>query len=271
MDIVKRNLMRLLTSGALNEYEPLEPMSRYKWQRLFALAVTLHVDDLVEQGARHHQYAPDGLPAEVLSLFLARSQRIEAPSPSEAASSYLCNAWLNRRLEAIRRQEPHQIDASMDTLQLLNLLVAATRAMFERGIVFRETLLVGRYLRTKGQHVDFVKLDAWLRRLRLSSMANLTGNMLIAVFGFESDEIPFVGSTDQRARRMVMNALQGKDTDALQGDWHFRQQESGLVTGNTRVWMTYLSRCMKFVPYAPLEAFSTLIKGFLTSLSEIEE
>lgn len=271
MDIVKRNLLRLLTSGALNEYEPLEPMSRYKWQRLFALAVSLHVDDLVEQGARHNQYAPDGLPAQVLTLFLNREQRTVAPSPSEAASSQLCNGWLNRRLENIRKREPHQMDASMDTLQLLNLLVAATRAMFERGIVFRETLLVGRYLRTKGQHVDFVKLDGWLRKLRLTGMANLTGNILIAFFGFEADEIPFVRSTDQRAKRMITTVLQGKGSGTLADDWHFRQQESGLVTGNTRVWMKYLSRCMKFVPYAPLEAISTLVKGFLTSLSEIEE
>lgn len=31
MDIITRNFFRLLRSGALNEYEQLEPMSNFKW------------------------------------------------------------------------------------------------------------------------------------------------------------------------------------------------------------------------------------------------
>ena len=54
---------------------------------------------------------------------------------------------------------------------------------------------MGEYLRTRGNKVDFVKLENWLNTLKLSAMAELQGNVLISVFGFEEDEIPFVTKT----------------------------------------------------------------------------
>ncbi len=51
---------------------------------------------------------------------------------------------------------------------------------------------MGNYLRTKGDKVDFVKLEKWLRKLRIQRMAQLQGSVLIPFFEFEQDEIPFV-------------------------------------------------------------------------------
>ena len=38
MNIIHRNLFRLLRSGAFDEYEELEPMSPFKWRRLLQIA-----------------------------------------------------------------------------------------------------------------------------------------------------------------------------------------------------------------------------------------
>lgn len=273
MDIIKRNLLRLLRSGALNEFEPLEPMSRYKWNQLFALSVLLRIDDLIEIGAYHNRFSSNSIPDDTFDKFCERikQQMPQYDKGVRSSSVELCNSWLNKRLTNIRTKEPHVIDASMDTLQLLNLIVATSSAMFSQGLAIRETLFVGRFLRTKGQLVDFVKLDKWLHKLHLANMAQLIGNLLITTFGFDKDEIPFVHIYDSNAPRMVMRAFNGKSSDAMVAQWHFRQDSSGLVMGNTRASFKTLRRCMSFFTYAPLETLSTLMHGFVTSLSEIEE
>ena len=49
MNILQRNFFRLLRSGALNEYESLEPMSLYKWQQLAKLT---RLSDDLDAGTR---------------------------------------------------------------------------------------------------------------------------------------------------------------------------------------------------------------------------
>ena len=39
MDIVKRNFFRLLRSGAYDSDEQIEPMSAFKWQKLYQFSV----------------------------------------------------------------------------------------------------------------------------------------------------------------------------------------------------------------------------------------
>ena len=39
MDIIQRNLFRLLRSGAYGTQEQLEPMSVFKWERLYQIAM----------------------------------------------------------------------------------------------------------------------------------------------------------------------------------------------------------------------------------------
>lgn len=273
MDIVKRNLFRLLRSGALNEYEPLEPMTRYKWRRLFALSEAMRLDDLAEAGARHSRFAPDGIPADVLDAFCSRPQTDAQTqgTGTSAAEARLYNWWLQRRLTAIRENEPHAIDASMATVELLDLLVAATRAMLGHGLCLRETLLVGRYLRTRGQLVDFVKLDKWLHKLHIWRMASLTGCILISAFGFDADEIPFVHADGRKASAVATDLMQSGSLSSSAAEWHFRQNRSGLVMGNTRASFKSLRRSMRFFGYAHLETVATLAHDFVTSLSEIEE
>ena len=43
MDIIQRNLFKLLRNGAFNTFDKLEPMSAYKWERLYQLAVMHNV------------------------------------------------------------------------------------------------------------------------------------------------------------------------------------------------------------------------------------
>ena len=56
MNILQRNFFRLLRSGALNEYESLEPMSLYKWQQLAKLVERQGVAEIAVKGLRNHTF-----------------------------------------------------------------------------------------------------------------------------------------------------------------------------------------------------------------------
>ena len=56
MDIITRNFFSLLRSGALNEYETIEPMSEFKWKRLEQMVVAQHVEGSAWKGIRNHRY-----------------------------------------------------------------------------------------------------------------------------------------------------------------------------------------------------------------------
>ena len=50
MNITERNFFRLLRAGALGTEEQIEPLSAWKWRRLYQLAVMHDVEDLVRRG-----------------------------------------------------------------------------------------------------------------------------------------------------------------------------------------------------------------------------
>ena len=54
LDIIKRNFFRILRSGALNEFESLEPMSAYKWNKLTSLVMAQGVEKIAQKGLRNH-------------------------------------------------------------------------------------------------------------------------------------------------------------------------------------------------------------------------
>ena len=56
MNVITRNLFSLLRSGALNEYEPIEPMSEFKWKRLEQMVNAQHVENTAWKCVRNHQY-----------------------------------------------------------------------------------------------------------------------------------------------------------------------------------------------------------------------
>ena len=227
MDIVKRNFFKLLRSGALNEFDTLEPMSPYKWRRLMGIAQAQRVGDIALRGLRNHQYDKGiELPRDVLNL------QIDTPAVAAAADTTLSNKMLNRRLDRIRKGEPHVIDASMDTLYLLNLLVDGTVGILTRGISIGHAISLGRYLRTKGDKVDFVKLERWLHTLHLQRMAQLQGSVLISVLDFEQDEVPFVQQVEPQAFSLTMRSLDHAPSET-DGEMHFWQAENGMVHNNS--------------------------------------
>ena len=179
------------------------------------------------------------------------------------------NSFLNRRLTKIQKEEPHVIDTSMETIYLLRLIVSNANAMLSGGISIRGIIQLGLYLRTRGDKVDFVKLDNWLIKLHLQRMAQLEGSVLITFFDFEQDEIPFVRHVEPGAYKHTLRSLYYNITEHQ--DIQFEQNNAGFVHTTGGTMRKNLRRSMRFLQYAPIETMSNFMNNFFRSLSEIEE
>lgn len=269
MDIINRNLFRLLRSGALNEYEALEPMSLYKWGRLTEMLRAQQISSIALKGIRNSQFDQQAVPPQIVEQ-LSRSAASEDTAYSDYDPPQLSNVLLNNRLKRIRTRERHAMDTSLEALQLLDILVANISSMLNRGISLRGILQMGSFLRTKGDRVDFVKVDNWIETLHIGGFANLQGSILVEVFNFEEDEIPFLHRMEPNAYKLTLRTLRHTAIDTAK-EWNLRQTKSGFIYNNPRVMRRNLRRSMRYVNYGSVETVSNFMHNIAHTLSEIEE
>ena len=231
MDFLQRNLFTKLRSENFGSEEEMEPMTTFKKKKIAQMMKNLN-----------------DIPA------------------GEASMS---NGFLNRRLVKIQEDERHAIDTSTETLDLLRIIVANINAMLSGGANLSGIIRLGNYLRTKGQKVDFVKLEKWIDKLRIQRISQLEGSILITFFDFEKDEIPFVKHVEPGAYKLTLRSLYYniKDQQQIQ----FAQTQSGFVHVTGGTMRKNLSRSMRYLQYAPIETISHFLNNVFRSLSEIEE
>lgn len=231
MDFLQRNLFTKLRSENFETKEDLEPMTTFKKQK-------------IAQMMKNLSDVPSG---EVM----------------------MHNSFLNKRLNKIQTSERHAIDTSVETIYLLRIIVSNVNAMLSGTISLRGIIQLGQYLRTRGDKVDFVKLDNWLRKLHIQRMAQLQGSVLIKFFDFEQDELPFVHHVEPGAYKLTLRSLYYNIKD--QEDIKFQQSQVGFVHTTGGTMRKNLRRSMRFFGYAPIETTSNFLNNFFSSLSEIEE
>ena len=182
----------------------------------------------------------------------------------------MCNGFLNARLKRIRENEPQSADASVETLNMLDIIVQATECTMTYGLSFATILRIGIYLRVDGDKIDFAKLENWLRKLNLTRMAQLEGSILIDIFGFEMDEIPFVNKMEPSAHKIAIEALEQPIRIDIE-EWKISQKSTIFLANNSKAMMKTVKNCMKYFFFAPVEASSNFLHRFASSLSNLEE
>lgn len=273
MDIIQRNFFRLLRSGAYDDRDAIEPMSPFKWKRLFQMVEAQDVAPTTLRGIDNHAADPNlELPGGMMEQWqeAARNSEKRTIVNSPLATFELSNFFLNRRLKKIMNAERHSIDCSGETMQLLNIIIYNVNHILSSGISLHGIIELGRFLRTKGNRVDFVKLDNWLEKLGMKRMAQLEGSILMAVFNFEQDELPFVHHEEPAAYKLTIRTLSHTAKDTAE-EWHFRQSSLGFVQNNSKVLRRNLRRSMRYFAYYPVETTSNFFNNFIKTLSEIEE
>ena len=278
MDIIQRNFFKLIRSGAFNDKSTIEAMSSFKWRRLYEIVMFQNVLDYFVRGVNNNANDKNlNLPAKLIDEIQAKLDLQDEKQSSRQEDdkiigddAELSNKWLNKRYHKIIYNEMHSIDTSTETLRMLQLIVFNTNAMLSRGINLDAIIRLGQFLRNKGDKVDFLKLEKWLSALHLQRMAQLQGSILIAVFGFEKDEIDFVKKEEPVAYKLTIKIISNLVKDTA-GEWHFRQNSAGFVQNNAKMLRRNLRRSYKYISYAPIETTSNFINGFIKGLSEIEE
>ena len=273
MDIIQRNFFRLLRTGAFDDKEVVEPMSAFKWRRLYQMVEVQNVTDIFVSGVNKQSKEeslnlPDDLKADV-------QQRLDAAAPSKKLTTgleqvELSNHFLNKKLQKLMNAERHSIDTSLETMQLLSIIITNMNSMLNNGLSLSGIIRLGQYLRRRGDRVDFVKLESWLHQLHLSRMAQLEGSILMVVFGFEQDELPFVVKEEKDAYDLTIRAISNLAKDTAK-EWHFRQSSTGFVRNNSAILRRNIRRSIRYINYAPVETTSSFFTNLARSLSEIEE
>ena len=282
MNIIKRNFLRLLRLGAFGENEVIEPMSKFKWEVIFHIANIHNVVGLIFDGIAKNKENEALIPQDIILKYKnildeegygikaqATGSRLSVQLP-DAGLSHMCNGFLNARLKRIRENEPQSADASVETLNMLDIIVQATECTMTYGLSFATILRIGIYLRVDGDKIDFVKLENWLRKLNLTRMAQLEGSILIDIFGFEMDEIPFVNKMEPSAHKIAIEALEKPIRIDIE-EWKISQKSTIFLANNSKAMMKTVKNCMKYFFFAPVEASSNFLHRFASSLSNLEE
>lgn len=282
MNIIKRNFLRLLRLGAFGENEVIEPMSKFKWEVIFHIANIHNVVGVIFDGIAKNKENEALIPQDIILKYKkildeegygikaqATGSRPSVQLP-DAGLSHMCNGFLNARLKRIRENEPQSADTSVETLNMLDIIVQATECTMTYGLSFATILRIGIYLRVDGDKIDFVKLENWLRKLNLTRMAQLEGSILIDIFGFEMDEIPFVNKMEPSAHKIAIEALEKPIRIDIE-EWKISQKSTIFLANNSKAMMKTVKNCMKYFFFAPVEASSNFLHRFASSLSNLEE
>lgn len=266
MDVIQRNFIRLLRAGAFTaRRETIEPMSPWKWQRLEQLALLHEVAPLVYQGMLLHKddffiHMPDEEWREKSGEMRKESELL---SPTR-----LTNPLLNKRLQSLLNAP----DTNEGTRKLALLLVGFGRHLLNAGISLRLLADIGATLRQHKGRIDNVSLQQWTKLLKLTSVARLAGQLLVRLFEFKKEDIPFVFDDKAIAHidRLLDEtfSLRSRETD----DWYFTQGKNIFIqTSNSQAMFGQLHHSMRYFGYYPAETVTNFFASFAHSLSHIEE
>ena len=123
MNVLTRNYFRMLRNGAFGENEPMEPMSKYKWEALYRRAEREEVLSYIKDDAPH-----------ISINFEDHTQ--------------------GRKFRSIAKAEYHAIDTSLDTLDMLNIMLYNIDQTISGHTSLHGIIEMGRFLRKKGDKVD---------------------------------------------------------------------------------------------------------------------
>lgn len=214
-DVIFVNLFATLRNQHFNTEETLIPVSPYKERKM-------------------QQY-----------LEIANQVNVEY----DKSATYHLVSKLQERLRArIFDEERHAIDTSVETLQLLNIIIYNIDCMNREGISIQGVVTIGHYLRKQGHRVDFVKLDAWISRLFIKRAVSLLSSVLLYIFNFETDELPFLYRKYPDVHKIIRSQI-------------LRTANSGKQTGSASVNLKY----------TPMSSLSAVIQKITNTLGNIEE
>ena len=273
-DIEKSNFITILRSGAFDDSKPIGMLSDFKWNKLIELSRIHDVLPFFARGLEHYYY-DDNLTLsdahiEEIKRLLQSTTSHTIPELYDFGSIHLHSTSLEQHLHEIVTRENKDAEKSYETMQIAAIIIENVNHILSGRSFLRGIIDLGRYLRLEGDRIDFLKLDGWLQQTKMTKMAQLQGNLLIEAFGFTAEELPFVTHDDRKVGTVLDGAIRTSVTRDGQ-QWSFRQNKSGFIVSSPQQALRSIRHSLRYRRYARREAYSTIYRGFLKGLSEIEE
>ena len=275
MNIIQRNFFRLIRCGEFNRQEQIEPMSICKWNKVYQLALMHQVIPSVYAGILRckDQFFLHLSEKQIKEWEKANTEASQADNKQEEENEllradHLTNPLLNKKLQAILDDEQSDIA----TRQLLLIMIHITRHILNEGVPVYHLVQLGKYLHTESHRVDFLTLNQWLKKLGFTPMAQLQGALLIQMFGFNKEEVPFLtGEPDKRVERVAQELTEFTNTRTE--EFYFSQDSESvfLHTSNSSAILEHIRRSAQYFRYLPSETLTNFFASFAHSLSNIEE
>ena len=270
MNIIQRNFFRLLKCGVYGTAETLEPMSMHKWNKLYQMAQLHNVQPFVYQGlckCKDQFYLK--LSAQQWHQWeVATFQQQQDADEEELLRPYkLTNPILNRQLQQILDDEQSDIS----TRRMLVQIIRIARHILNEGLPLRLLIDLGVNLRDNTERVDYQVLNDWLARLRFQQMAQLIGALLMELFGFSLNDIPFAGDNVDKNANLVAREL-AEYTNRPQ-EFFFSQSPDSIfvhASGGSAL-ISRVRRSARYMRFIPSEALTNFFASFAHSLTHIEE
>lgn len=276
MNIIQRNLFRLIRIGAFEQKEQIEPMSVYKWGQLYQLAVMHDVAGYVYEGLLrckdqfflHLTDKQWQLWEKTIQEIRKKARNAEEEPDEFLRADHLTNPLLNKKLQTILDDEQSDIR----TRQVLLTIIRVSRHILNEGVPIRQLVELGICLRTDGHHADFTTLGKWLKTLQLHQVAKLEASLLMELLGFEKEEIAFAdGKQDKNVEQVAKELIEFTNTRAR--NFYFLQDAGDVFvhTSNGSAMLGHIHRSARYFRYFPSETLTNFFASFAHSLSHIEE
>lgn len=262
MNTVLKNLLALTSEGAFSHTGTIIPMSAFKWHILYKVALIEDVAPYIDIALSRHKgdkrtNIPEDTWKKIKEAHFDNTDEItDSFDITDIESQRLSYVLKRYILKDIVYKERHSIDTSKTSLDLLSLILQNTDCILRYGVRLRGIIMLGQFLRNKGQNVDFVKLELWLKRLKLQRMAKLQASFLICLCGFELDEFPYIKKYDKHAKKLALTSLERM----------YQNNKYERTPGKYSI-----SNCIKFRHYSRSESFCKAVSTLIRGITEIEE
>lgn len=282
MTVIERNFFRLLRAGAFTNDEPIEPMSSWKWRRLYQMAVMLNVADHIGRGveACQQEFFVSLMTADlkekwekaVSTPYQDKGLQIteEGEEKEDDNVPSLTNPLLDHKLQAIMDAES---DASETPTRLMLLnIVRNTRNILNEGIALPLLIELGQMMRSPNNHIDYEKLRGWIKDLHLQPMVDLLGTLMVMLLGFRQEEMTIMKKMQTKPAQQLAADMFLMSKDASD-EWLVTQSSDQIFarSTNSRAMFWHVGHSARYSRLYPSEALTNFFKSFARSLSHIEE
>ena len=269
MTVIENNFFRLLRIGLFHKPDPIEPLSPWKWRRLYQLSLMHNVAGYLWQGIQQSQddFFVSLIPQELKEKW---AKTVVQPDEPDEEEHTLTNPLLDHKLQAIIDKESAKEETPTRIL-LLNI-VRHARTILNEGVSLPQLIDMALMVKKPANGIDYDKLNDWVAQLYMQPMADLLGTLLVQLFEFQQEVLPFMRRKQEKIAQQLTEELFDLD-NASTDEWYFSQKEDQIFvrTHNSRAMFWHVGHSARYSRLYPSEAITNFFSSFAKSLTHIEE